>query len=52
MTALPYVVVLKQPGSKTPVHFHCVARSEAEALRIARRLHPRWHQIETTKEKV
>lgn len=52
MTSRPYIVVLKEPGRKTPLNFHCVARSEAEALRIARRLHPHWHLIETTREQV
>jgi hypothetical protein len=56
MTRHPYVVQLKVPGvrevpGKTGRYFfHTTARSEAEALKIARKLHPGWHHVETRRE--
>ena len=49
MSQHAYTVELKEP-SKGSYFLHTVARSEAEALRIARRLHPRWHHVETKRE--
>ena len=46
----PYVVHLREPGSKRSLLFHTVARSEAEALKIARSFHPGWRHIETVIE--
>lgn len=43
----PFTVVLKEPGVRRPWHFHTVAVSEAEALRKARRFHPKWRHVET-----
>lgn len=47
MKRSPYVVVLKEPGSDRPYEFNTVAASEAEALRKARAVHPRWRHVET-----
>lgn len=46
-TRRPYVIVLKD--GKRRIHFNTVAKSEAEALRIARKFHPGKH-IETKGE--
>ena len=50
MTRHPYIVALREPGNKRPYFLHTVAGSEAEALRIARKHHRRWHVISTDKK--
>ena len=47
----PYAVPLREPGSKRPYLFHTVARSEAEALKIARSFHPGWRHVHTVIER-
>ena len=49
MSQHAYTVELKEPG-KGRYFFHTVARNEAGALRIARRVHPGWHHVETKRE--
>jgi hypothetical protein len=43
----PFTIILKPPRSKQLTEFNTVARSEAEALRLARRFHPRARHVET-----
>lgn len=49
--AHPFVVVLREPGRRGEYLYHTVARTEREALRRARRAHPRWRHVRTDRER-
>jgi len=50
MSQHPYIVTLKEPGTKRPYLLHTVASTEAGALRIARKHHRGWHVVSIEKE--